>query len=533
MALAHGKTIAFGIILFAGVNLAQLPTSASSEEDCTDGLSNAEIEAWIADPMPTDFTGTSKCSYYQFAWQEFLGLTGSRNGGEYPFMSWIRSEELFTSDGAPPPWNGLDGSLKVRQINKHGATVPHQSLDSTQQAGSLVPIVDRFGELAYYSIHLNRIEYDVNRCCGFYTGDCFNASAPWPADPTTTLIDRPKEPALASTFRLPNGSAELKLAWRVLHPSEEADYIVVEGEIADYTGGPSRTASLGLVGMHILHKPYRADGGESDWIWTTFEHRNNAPTVDADTQTCAPESNHWSFFDRDCTDNCEQNAFYLPCPAALRQWDGQVSLQDESNPDQTIPEMAKSMAAANPPTAGLDADGNLIWTSAPDRFQYAKPGLYDPITCTANPTPTQVCREFAVSDPAKKLNGYMKAAIRDLLGPESKLSNYRMIGVTWRAKGSTAPSADKNLLNVTMETFEPIGCTVCHADQFNPMPWNTKPIAEGLNDYSFLFQRIRQTSTRDAPKCEVVAEEIAGCKAWLQNNKGWLSKNACPAASGR
>ena len=80
----------------------------------------------------------------------------------------------------------------------------------------------------------------------------------------------------ASGFVGPVGAMEIKAAWKVLGAGDDPSkfYSIKAIVFNDANGAPSpgtNPVTLGLVGLHILHKAK----GQSKWLWSTFEQNDN------------------------------------------------------------------------------------------------------------------------------------------------------------------------------------------------------------------------------------------------------------------
>ena len=133
------------------------------------------------------------------------------------------------------------------------------------------------------------------------------------------------------------GALAIKTAWRILdeeHPSDMDRYITVDGQIEIGAANTSTetdlclSVKLGLVGFHIVRRTQSGNGG--DWIWTTFEHIDNAPFAASARgpnsifskplfpDGCAADVDQdraYAFFDSDCDDCIENSA-----PVNLEGW---------------------------------------------------------------------------------------------------------------------------------------------------------------------------------------------------------------------
>jgi len=73
-------------------------------------------------------------------------------------------------------------------------------------------------------------------------------------------------------IELPNGSINVKAAWREVRPGENTDrYYRTEALALDPSNGRCEKRSFVLIGLHIVQKTPR----RPQWIWSTFEHVDN------------------------------------------------------------------------------------------------------------------------------------------------------------------------------------------------------------------------------------------------------------------
>ncbi len=166
--------------------------------------------------------------------------------------------------------------------------------------------------------------------CDLYKSSC--ASELKPRNKGIDLLT--KYPKLA----FPSGAVELKTAWKVLTKSEEdgKTFYTTRGYIQPKKGASScELVTLGLVGIHIVS----ATPQNPEFVWATFEHRNNAPDC-TDLKARPPLGGKWSLFDPARCDNCPTNQFNPGRPAQvcrMHPWgnpvgsvDGQVYFLDYS-----------------------------------------------------------------------------------------------------------------------------------------------------------------------------------------------------------
>ncbi|MEM7426227.1 MAG: hypothetical protein AAF441_09025 [Pseudomonadota bacterium] len=509
--LIHGCLAVFLALLANGA-----PATAQSGTPAACTASPAEVARWAgADGLPVEVRKADSCGYNRFAWQEFLALT-NRASGAFAFTAMGSSTALFPAgSGVPPSYPGGDGGrMKAGPMGKTPQILPAPEI---AQAASLVPLIDKHRRWVHYSVLTNKTQwtaiagrYPGGNSKPLYVNGCYNDWGGSNFSSVGSKFDNPKDALKLPS--LPPGSVELKLAWRVLETcdlpdSPKADcevddasrFITVRGDVNPYGPGvlahERKDVLLGLIGMHIVHKTF----DNPEWVWATFEHRDNAPDCPAN--------------DAAQTDVSRNNMFCTSCPVKVAKWRDQLT-------DPNAPTRTDACGTTNPTLPQTVAcqvlkgkavvreegeDAELVCSANPSAFKFARPALYDARVCDVPPEATKVCR--LPPGPADQLklvlglNRSVEAGIADLGASAAVLANYRLIGTMW-FEGScrSDPNAKcprhgmTQLSNTTMETFvQGIPCTVCHGkNQFNPVPFPDKPYARGLADRSFIFQRIKQ-----------------------------------------
>ncbi len=509
---------------------ADTSTPAPAECSVTDG----DIGKWIEHPsMPT---APADGCFFNFAWQELFAVTQRAEGGAPRFATWPDDQKLFAASGDPRPWAAGPRRMLGRPLRK-GLGMPGTGgvvADQVTEAAALTPLVDQEGRFAHFSVVVNQPEYEYVRCCELYKGACFNRRGGVDLDPPVSQI------------KLPDGSLELKLAWRVLDKEDTSRYLTVEGEVQVFSPDDPSTAvkttpaTLGLVGMHIVHWTKGHPGA----LWATFEHIDNAPDCGPDggppvSPTPPPGFAGWHFYKADCDPKnpyCEPNSYCPPC-------------------EVTVPQDVVEVFNANTKhTWKIPDDGVITCTPLPHEFNQpvGMPDgtkywihLFDPKTCKKPPIPTQACRRTPISTDVKALNDQVRKVLAGppgsnagIAGNPAVLANYELVGVEWFASAEDEQqnmpqgqpidtiSQQVSLSNATMETFlqDPkvmgTGCVACHTNQgsagsVNPVP-SAPPMAfnSGLAGRSMIFQQIRQFSA------DCSDQPPAKCEQW---------KDVCPA----
>ena len=224
--------------------------------------------------------------------------------------------------------------------------------------------------------------------------------------------------------------------WRLLDATlgdDPSRYYTVEGTIYVDAGSSASgqaftvDATLGLVGFHAIQRttgPYTSTGSSfpQDWLWTSFEHVDNAPLA-ANARAADDIS--------------------LPLPSSAQPPAGVSKTYSFFDPDYDGP----TNAPPKPP---------YKWATEPPYAQaYANAGKYG----------TQVVRGWEVYPSTQALNELWQAKLAGTVW-----ANYFLIGNQWQG-GVEDPSTENGnipryLSNTTLETYiqyESFGsCIDCH-----------------------------------------------------------------------
>lgn len=221
-------------------------------------------------PQPDDDASfTSNCMFHQWSWQSFLWLTQTMPDGQLRFETFARPSELVRTDGAAPepfpggsPAGGL--ALAPRTAKQDEPTL----LDEVAQAGSLGLLVDQDERSVYYAMYVNEVFYDFVRDNGLYDPEKLAATSP--------------------TLNFPVGAMELKASWKIVEDGSDASgwytrtaivaALTEENGVVVVSPTETREVTVALVGLHIAG----VVNGHPEFIWATFEHDENAPTLTDD-----------------------------------------------------------------------------------------------------------------------------------------------------------------------------------------------------------------------------------------------------------
>ena len=226
-------------------------------------------------PDTNEPTAHNDCEFYKWAWETFLNVIQPDSDGRPRFLNYETPTGLFGINATPQ-----FKSSKKKVLLLAPRLVKSQDpadLNSVIQAQS-GPLIAQNGRSVYYAQHLNFKYVDFIKNKG-YTD-------------TKKLLD-PKED---SDFDL--GSLELKSSWMVITPEDEQKdphlrdkYFVLEKanippwiKKTDATGRtivvPDFTKTIpvkvALIGLHVVG----VVKNHPEFIWSTFEHRKNAPNPD-------------------------------------------------------------------------------------------------------------------------------------------------------------------------------------------------------------------------------------------------------------
>ena len=258
------------VTLILSVSIFWTQSISAASDPCKEEL--PEIKTWFPhqdtpEPDSKNFSPNSICSFNAWSWQMFLWLTQDHRG-----------KPRFLSFETPYDVLGIES----REVLKPSAG--HSPFDETVQAGPDGILVDKNGNVVYYSQYLNDdwVEFiESNNLTSPSAVQAFNPDTPFPA-----------------------GALELKAAWKIVEAGEDVsdvftmDYAVYglkkQGAKFVIDTDNIRDVTLALVGFHI--------GGvvknHPEMIWATFEHVKNAPIVPTtfNADTVIASSGDFTFF---------------------------------------------------------------------------------------------------------------------------------------------------------------------------------------------------------------------------------------------
>jgi hypothetical protein len=200
--------------------------------------------------------------------------------GDGTFTVWqtyMPSESVFVNPGYEKPAAWCSGNALAAGANRvfdnEAKAVPAAKklgglLTQVSEPGGDVlqakggVLTDQSGRWLRYERLMNKVEYDYivpDRWNAVQLQAMFNANPPQP-------------------IKIPEGSIEIKSAWKVLTPAEVSSgkYFTTTGTVCNTPDGQKtpcddQPVTFGLVGLHLVQQT--SNGGTM--FWSTFEHNDN------------------------------------------------------------------------------------------------------------------------------------------------------------------------------------------------------------------------------------------------------------------
>lgn len=379
------------------------------------------------------------------AWQMFVALnwqasqpggdpaTGLNGQGPVVWQSYARPEDVFGG-----PSGQCDNPKNLPRFNLIAKSAAQGSRDEEFLQATGQPLIDANGNWTLFERRLNEVEQNYLVSQGLTT---WQGQKKFIQGGGSVLFP----PGDSSKTNGAVGAIELKASWRILSPSEVANYfsipalLDVEGVYVE--GGQDLCAevTLGLVGLHIIQANAELGALKPQFIWASFEHVGNAPLA---AQACDPVDN-----------NCYKNIPNNNCPAPPNA--GNFSFYQQA---------CSALPVNTPPQLGTDQIA-FVWQNQPP---YA--GAYTTNSGGAQ-CGTQVARCWDIYDLTQDLNSAWQ---QQLSAIGSVFANYQLIGTNWGAAiepeiGKLDNNAVPAFLgNSTMETYiqsDPTvgNCVGCHS----------------------------------------------------------------------
>jgi hypothetical protein len=236
-----------------------------------------------------------------YSWNTFIALNwppgqdgnadpkqtiGSNGDNDTVWEHYRDVRDIFLPGGKMPSWSGSPQPPPAagKKLYKPGMRVLTQVgktptvLTDFSQPFNTGPIIDQNGIYTRFEILTNKPMFDYILNNSLYSKAGQKVFTP-PVKFTCGTLGSDGKPGV-------EGAIMVKSSWKVIDPSEKPRFHSEDALVCTAASqNPKYPATcsvktMGLVGLHIAHKTQAA----SQWLWSTFEHIDNAPT-DADVKS--------------------------------------------------------------------------------------------------------------------------------------------------------------------------------------------------------------------------------------------------------
>ena len=182
-------------------------------------------------------------------------------------------------------YNELKGQVMVIEMIEESFNEPFKT----------GPLIDQQGNYAIFDILMNRSMFDY-----IQKNNLQSRAGQRSKENTSLKVDFP---AGANKPRGDPGAIMIKVSWKVLDsPDERQNFHTVDALVLmprhpnETTKPPCLRKTLGLVGFHVGHKTI----GRRQWIWTSFEHKQNVPAQQEIDRQEAKAKGPYNFYNPEC-----------------------------------------------------------------------------------------------------------------------------------------------------------------------------------------------------------------------------------------
>jgi hypothetical protein len=208
--------------------------------------------------------------------------------------------DVFLPGGKKPTWDGTQQPPppEGRALWKPGMRVLTQVgktptvLTDFSQPFNTGPLIDQNGVYTRFEILINKSMFDYIVSNSLYSKAGQKVFTP-PVKFQCGSLASKDHPAI-------EGAIMVKSSWKEITPAEKPRFHSEEALVCTNASknpkypASCRVATMGLVGLHIAHKTKSA----SQWLWSTFEHVDNAPT-EADVRSGHLKA-HYNYYNPQC-----------------------------------------------------------------------------------------------------------------------------------------------------------------------------------------------------------------------------------------
>jgi hypothetical protein len=334
----------------------------------------------VSPQIPYDVTLTPGMSgediqkaYNTYSWNMFFALNWpasdtmrgepKRDGkledpGQRVWETFKDTTEIFTTPPTrPTPWNAWgealpsycpqDSSIErgraVPVLSEIGKQAPVIGTTVQPMSGPLGYVVDQNGKKVWIDSRLNKTSFDFIYDNKYYDANVQNAAR-----------DNLLFPISGANASKTIGPVDIKAAWKVMGDGDDrSKFYTRTAYLVDAPLQRCEKVLVGLVALHYTVKTVTAP----QWIWGTFEHKDNAPSCKTwdytnPSATCQIDwkQAHYSFANPSCP-NCAFNV--LPAPPTANQPTQVVRI---------IP-IPPAVEAFNSEAAGLQGVHGTVWAN--------------------------------------------------------------------------------------------------------------------------------------------------------------------------
>ena len=310
--------------------------------------------SWISQPSePSEVASEeSFCDFYQFSWQWFLAQVSPSNaadpGGDRVFETNRLHNPNIKSGQCSLPM--LLGRATAAKLIAARSDKP-QDFEDTQADGNA--LYDQNGNILYYNIW-----YSKAMCQSSQQG-----FAP--------------------------GSFEIKVSWMVL-PKPDPTFFTMDAVLP----GTKQKVTLGMVGFHLANWTSK----HPEMIWTTWEHKRNAPLCDGSS---AMPAEGWSFAAKDAaqclTANPQPSAGPPSANCASFKFNTPNPQKDPQPPTGAPNNVCRQFANGNQPGTSVNGNDNAANLAAIDQLNDQLVGANGLLTQLPDTDPMAIWKHYAMT----------------------------------------------------------------------------------------------------------------------------------------
>lgn len=436
----------------------------------------AACPSWEGTPVlqpiiPCDSHGTNQDAFNKLAWQQFIALNWAADpampgrpnpavaaaafgqAGTTPVVweTFKEASEVFRPGGlAPLPWSapqrapgamlkaaprlGVKSLSVVSKFSSNDADALHEIAEAGT-AGAWLTAQPRMNNyLTLFEKRINQDEYNYINRNKLYIGNNQAGFA------IKQGINLPDGSATFSSYGTV-GAIEIKAGWIQLDDPTLWPSFKTSQAYVSYPGDSApRLVTVGLVALHIIRKTPNAQ----QFVWSTFEHVNNAPSQNDPV----PPPKPWYTFNNP---SCNPQTDYYKC----------------------VPN--------KPPQACLDGAAGCV------KDPYTAPVQVVRLTPISNTTTNNIValnqQTWATIQKANSASVFLNYQLVNVLWPNNNTPINPGATVNLTDGDATPPMAQQAVANSVLETYhQSLNCLKCHVGA--PIAGNQATLA---SDYSFLF----------------------------------------------